>query len=116
MMYNSQNKMPPEKDDYDATFEKYRELLSGEEPMDCEACGGELSIEKVNLEDYQNGKLYMMEGVPAYVCQACGEVWVPEPIMDEFEKMIKTASHKAQLSPRDLFNGEKNKKRSGKEK
>jgi len=57
----------------------------------CEACGGSLKLEKVNLEDYQGGKLYMMENVSAYVCQECGEIWVPEPTMKEFEKMIETA-------------------------
>ena len=78
----------------DSDLEKYRSLL-GEEPEACEACGGPLELEKVNLEDYQGGKLYMMESVPAYVCQECGEVWVPEPIMGEFEKMIATVKSKA---------------------
>ncbi|MFA5114099.1 MAG: YgiT-type zinc finger protein [Candidatus Margulisiibacteriota bacterium] len=77
----------------DDDLEKYRSLL-GEEPEACEACGGPLELEKVNLEDYQGGKLYMMESVPAYVCQECGEVWVPEPLMAEFEKMIATAKDK----------------------
>ena len=85
--------MPKNDHPADETFEKYKKLLSGETPSECEVCGGPLVLEKVNLEDYQGGKLYMMEGVPAYVCQECGEVWVPEPIMNEFEKMIETAKH-----------------------
>lgn len=72
-------------------FEKYKELLQGNTPEECQACGGSLILEKVNLEDYQGGKLYMMENVPAFACQSCGEIWVPEPIMAEFEKMIETA-------------------------
>lgn len=66
-----------------------------EEPAEsaCQECGGELKLEKVNLEDYQGGKLYMMEGVMAHVCQECGEIWVPEPVMNEFEAMIKTAKN-----------------------
>ena len=75
-------------------FEKYKKLLGDQEPGECEVCGGTLVLEKVNLEDYQGGKLYMMENVPAYVCQECGEIWVPEPIMKEFEKMIETAKHR----------------------
>jgi YgiT-type zinc finger domain-containing protein len=78
----------------DNDLEKYKSLI-GEEPEACEACGGPLELEKVNLEDYQGGKLYMMESVPAYVCQECGEVWVPEPLMAEFEKMIVTVKSKA---------------------
>jgi YgiT-type zinc finger domain-containing protein len=84
----------------DEIFEKYKELI-GEAPEECEACGGALDLEKVNLEDYQDNKLYLMESVPAYVCQECGEVWVPEPIMKEFEKMIETAKnlHAAPAAP-----------------
>lgn len=59
----------------------------------CEACGGMLKPEKVNLEEFENGKLYMMENVLAYICALCGEMWVPEPILNEFEKMIET-THK----------------------
>lgn len=70
------------------------EDISGEMPGICQACGGHLHLEKVNLEDYQGGKLYMMEKVPAYVCQECGEVWVPEPILQEFEKMIEIAKQR----------------------
>ena len=72
-------------------FEKYKELLKGQETGECQSCGGLLALEKVNLEDYRGGKLYMMENVPAYVCQECGELWVPEPITFEFEKMNQTA-------------------------
>jgi len=62
----------------------------------CEACGGELKPEKVNLEELENGKLYLMENVPAMVCEGCGEIWVPEPILKEFEKMMETAKlHRA---------------------
>lgn len=75
-------------------FDKYKDILKEEGPSECPACGGIVSLEKVNLEDYQDGKLYMMEDVPAYVCQECGEIWVPEPIMQEFEKMIDTAQHR----------------------
>lgn len=79
-------------------FEKYKQFLKDSNPQDCQACGGLLSLEKVNLEDYQGGKLYLMENVPAYVCQECGEIWVPEPVMSEFEKMIATAKHRKPLS------------------
>ncbi len=75
----------------DKEFDKYKELFQDQAPTECQACGGPLELEKVNLEDYQGGKLYMMEKVPAFVCQNCDEIWVPEPIMQEFEKMIETA-------------------------
>lgn len=73
----------------------FEEFLKENKPEECQACGGALTLEKVNLEDYQGGKLYLMEKVPAFVCQECGEVWVPEPVMLEFEKMIEiTKKHR----------------------
>jgi YgiT-type zinc finger domain-containing protein len=80
-------------------FEKYKELLKENEPGECQVCGSPLTLEKVNLEDYQGGKLYMMENVPAYVCEGCGEVWVPEPIMLEFERMIELVRHRKKEKP-----------------
>ena len=77
--------------DGDKEFEKYKDILAANAPEECEVCGGPLVLENVNLEDYEEGKLYMMEKVPAFVCQECGEIWVPEPIIQEFEKMIDTA-------------------------
>ncbi|MBU0672945.1 MAG: YgiT-type zinc finger protein [Candidatus Margulisbacteria bacterium] len=79
-----------------ANFEEYKELLEENAPSECQACGGPLVLEKVNLEDYQGGKLFMMEKVPAFVCQNCGEIWVPEPVMLEFERMIETVKLKKQ--------------------
>jgi len=36
----------------------------------------------------------MMEKIPAYVCQNCGEVWVPQFIMKDFKEMINTVKLK----------------------
>ena len=83
-------------------FGEYKKFLEENRPEECQACGGPLVFEKVNLEDYQGGKLYMMGQVPAFACQECGEIWVPEPVMMEFEKMIETAKlhRKAHGKPR----------------
>lgn len=80
-----------------------------EAPEECEVCGGPLLPEKVNLEDYQEGKLYMMENVPAYVCQECGEVWVPEPILEEFENMIEAAKQRSLQKKKQITKGGKKK-------
>ena len=73
---------------FDQEFETF---FDSPEEAKCESCGGELSPEKVNLEEFEGGKLYLMEKVPAFVCQECGEVWIPEPFIKEFEKMLETA-------------------------
>jgi len=67
------------------------EFVSGEETEPCKSCGGPVKTEKVNLEHYEGGKLYIIEKVPGLVCENCGETWVPKPFMDEFKAMIETA-------------------------
>jgi YgiT-type zinc finger domain-containing protein len=61
------------------------------EPQFCEECGGTLRPNKIKLEEFEGGKLYVIEDVPVMECESCGEVWVPEPIIKEFESMIDTA-------------------------
>ena len=68
----------------------FEKALMDEAPDACGECGGEVKFERVNLEDFEGGKLYVIDDVPAFVCQECGEIWVPKPFLDEFEKMIET--------------------------
>ncbi len=82
-MNGNKKKKDPIEDQTEDSFESAEEA--------CQACGGELVVDKVNLEEFENGKLYLMENVIAHVCQQCGEVWVPEPVIKEFEKMMHTA-------------------------
>ncbi|OGC15810.1 hypothetical protein A2290_05685 [candidate division WOR-1 bacterium RIFOXYB2_FULL_36_35] len=92
-----------DKDNIHDEMEEAFQLSAG----NCQACGGILKAEKVNLEEIENGKLYLMENVSAYVCEQCGEKWIPEPIIKEFEKMIET-THK--------FHKKTSKKKSSKNK
>lgn len=80
-----------------------------EEPLECENCGGTLKKEKVNLEEFEGGKHYHMENIPAYVCMMCGETWIPEETILEFEKMIEIAK-----SRRRILKKKTTKKRSAK--
>jgi len=91
-------------------FAKYKKFIEENSPGECQACGGPLLLEKVNLEDYQGGKLYMMEQVPAFACQSCGEVWIPEPIMAEFEGMINIAKSRKKAKKKPLTKRKKKKK------
>jgi len=85
------NKKPDLKKDYEEFFDEAEAV--------CQACGGPLKAEKANLEELEGGKLYLMENVPAYICEECGEMWVPEPVLAEFEKMMETAKrHKAKAA------------------
>jgi len=60
-----------------------------------------VNLEACKLEEIDGGKLYMMEDVPGLVCQECGEMWIPEAFVKEFEKMMASAKkrHKRKRSP-----------------
>ena len=64
---------------------------NSEEPQICEECGGTLKPKKMRLEEFEGGKLYVIEDAPVMECESCGEIWVPEPIINEFEEMMETA-------------------------
>jgi len=68
-----------------------KEKILPEEPQVCEECGGTLKPGKMRLEEFEGGKLYVIEDAPVLECENCGEVWVPQPIIEEFESMMETA-------------------------
>jgi YgiT-type zinc finger domain-containing protein len=65
-----------------------------EEQQACEECGGILKPNKIRLEEFEGGKLYVIEDAPVMECESCGEVWVPQPIITEFEQMMDAAKKK----------------------
>jgi YgiT-type zinc finger domain-containing protein len=62
-----------------------------EEQQFCEECGGALKPGKMRLEEFEGGKLFVIEDAPVMECESCGEVWVPQPIIEEFEQMMEAA-------------------------
>ncbi len=78
---------------------KPEDIGSAGEPQYCEECGGNLKPGKIKLEEFEDGKLYVIEDVPVMECEGCGEIWVPEPIIQEFEQMIETAKKRKKLRP-----------------
>lgn len=78
--------------------ESKKDIVSdNSEPQYCEECGGILKPGKIKLEEFEDGKLYIIEDVPVLECENCGEVWVPEPILEEFEQMMATAKKRTKL-------------------
>jgi len=71
-----------------------KENEEAQEPQYCNECGGTLKPSTMKLEEYEGGKLFVIEDVPVMECENCGEVWVPEPIIEEFEQMMKLAKNK----------------------
>lgn len=73
---------------------EFEKRLIEEAPEACEECGGPVKFERVNLEDFEGGKLFVIENVPAFVCEECGETWIPKQFLDEFERMVETVKKK----------------------
>jgi len=75
-------------------------------PGICTACQGKLYFDRVSLDHYEGDKLYVIEDVPAFICEECGEVWIPKPVIEELEKMIATYIEKDMTGkpPKELLN------------
>ncbi len=43
--------------------------------MKCYLCNGEMKEELVTITRYRKGSYYLLEDVPAMVCEQCGEKW-----------------------------------------
>ena len=43
--------------------------------MKCYLCSGEMKEELVTITRYRKGSYYLLEDVPAMVCEQCGEKW-----------------------------------------
>jgi YgiT-type zinc finger domain-containing protein len=85
-----------EKINKEAGLSEFEKLLIEEAPQACQECGGPVKFQKVNLEEFEGGKLFVIDDVPAFVCEECGETWIPKQFLDEFEKMIETVKKKKQ--------------------
>ena len=79
----------------------FEKSLLEDAPEACNECGGTLKFERVNLEDFEGGKLYVIDEVPSFVCEECGEIWVPKPFLDEFEKMVDIIKKKKRLQKKN---------------
>lgn len=80
--------------------EEYKKFFEEGASECCKTCGGELKAEVINLEELWGEKLFLMEKVPAFICQDCGEIWVPEQFTKEFESMVTVTKRRKKGSKR----------------
>ena len=64
---------------------------------DCSYCGGQVKSQKVNVDFWYKEKLYLIENVPAGVCQQCGEQYFTAKIAKKMEASIKRNNWKRYL-------------------
>ena len=56
--------------------------------MKCEFCGGETLTKNVKRQHWLNGRLYLVEGVIAEVCQECGERYFHAKTLDALDQYL----------------------------
>jgi YgiT-type zinc finger domain-containing protein len=59
----------------------------------CPLCGGELKERKITHPQEYNGKIIILENLPAEVCLQCGEVLLSPDILERVQELVwsKTA-------------------------
>lgn len=61
----------------------------GKETMTkCTFCGGELEERVVTHPQSYQGKIYILENVPAEVCSQCGEVLLRPEILERMQQLV----------------------------
>ncbi len=58
---------------------------------DCYYCGGEVLEREIDLDSRWEGRLSIIEGVPAGVCQQCGEKFFTAAVSEEIDRLAKSA-------------------------
>ena len=55
----------------------------------CYFCGGKVREQRVDVDFWWGDKLVISEGVPARVCQQCGEKFFGAEVYKEMESMVQ---------------------------
>lgn len=63
--------------------------------MKCFECSGELFESTTALHMEREGKLVIIEGVPAKVCKQCGEEYISGPVAEKVGKILDRELSKA---------------------
>lgn len=61
---------------------------------DCYFCGGQVVEKVIELDFRWQGKPYILEGVPAGVCQQCGEKYFTAKVSQAIDRAIKSGKVK----------------------
>jgi len=57
--------------------------------MQCLYCHGELIQKNVSYTVNRNGYHLIIDDVPAWVCEQCGEMMFDEPVVEAIQKMVE---------------------------
>ena len=54
----------------------------------CAVCGGTIHATTITHEERRGENLYLFRNVPARVCEACGELWIDEEVLQQVDRLI----------------------------
>ncbi len=57
--------------------------------MICEVCHGSTIAKQVKRQHWLNGRLYILENVPADVCSECGERYFHATTLDDIDRLLQ---------------------------
>lgn len=57
---------------------------------DCGCCGGEVDEQKIRMDFWWEGKLYLIEDVPAGICQQCGEKYYTAKVSKGLDDLVRS--------------------------
>lgn len=60
----------------------------------CSVCKGNLIYKKITYTQELEGKVYVVNDVPALVCSQCGEQYLSPEIVDRIQKVIEKGEQK----------------------
>lgn len=58
----------------------------------CPLCGGSLEYKRVTHPQEYEGRVIILENVPAEVCRQCGEVLLRPDILERVQKLVWSAA------------------------
>ena len=66
--------------------------------MKCQVCSGKMEVKRINHDVWVNRKLFVVQDVPAEVCERCGEtVFTPQVTERIFSTLKRSDSPKKTL-------------------
>ena len=59
--------------------------------MLCVLCKGEVKSGRVNFPVDEEGNFILIKGVPAQICEQCGEFFLEDDVAEAIEEIVKNA-------------------------
>lgn len=59
---------------------------------ECSLCHGQLQEQQVTFTHWINGRLIVIERIPALVCESCGEIYYAPDVVERIQSLLDSDS------------------------